>query len=1276
MHGDDNGFGDLVYVRSYARWLEDEQRREVWEETCQRYRNYFLERFDLSDDMRDNFSVACDRVLNKEIVPSMRCLWTAGKALDVDNIAGFNCFGGDTEILTFENGRVRIEDAVGYAKVLNSNGEWVDSVVKSFGIQSTVEAKFGYNAYTILHRVTLDHEWVLEDGRRVTTNNLEKGDRIKFNAYKRKDVYDSIDYRLGLIHGLIYADGTAQYKAKNRNINCICQRRVRGYTIRICADHDDLLPVFEGYSRSYPPSANGDPIVYVWDNFAKTHSLKDLPAGEHETEDYLVGFFRGWFAGDGYVAKDGQVSLSATGEGVEWLEKFGSRFGYLIQSVCKLPDVTNYGTRNKSIFNVHIDRKCIGLDDVLIKRKQDRLRPIDKIFTFRGIVPESTRSEEVFCAVVPDTHTFTLADGMITGNCSYVLIDSIKSFADLIYLLLNGTGVGYSVERQVITKLPAVPDTLHESSNVVVFGDSKLGWAEGLLEYMTEIFNGSLPQYDLSLIRPKGARLKTFGGRAGGSGELKLLLDYIKSIAMKARGRKLTSLECHDICCFIANVVVSAGIRRSACISLSNLSDTRMRDCKVGEFWLTHPHRQLCNNSVAYTEKPDMKRFMQEWMALMNSGSGERGIFNREGAMKQFEKLGRDIRDSDGNEHNIGINPCFTGDMEILTDTGYKKFRDLSGKDVNLINIDGKVSRGQVWHSGIKRIVEVKFHGDTPNIKCTPDHTFMLADHTECKAENLKKKRVMPFVEMKTSFDKESFLAGFIQGDGMTGRLDSDVHRGLEVVFGKNDIDVAKMFNQHSGSKWYSRYAYAVAKKYGLSSSPLPTRELPKEMPRDFLSGLYSANGSVIKHSRVAYKTSCKQLADRLVDELSTRYGIEAYITTNKKHDVQFSNGVYTCKENYDVNIGKYSSLVRFAKYISFAQNYKVNALYDLLLERAPFVDNVVDCGTDNVYDFSEPLTNWGVVNGVVVHNCGEVVLRPNEACNLSEVIVRPEDTLETLINKVESATVLGCMQSCLTDIHFLDDSWKKNMEEERLLGVSLTGVRDHPILNHVSQLASLWLTTLREHIHKTAIECANALGINVPIARSCTKPSGTVSSVMNCASGIHTRFAPYYIRRIRIARTDVLCTFLQSIGVPNHPEVGQDEMTANTFVFEFPIKSPENAVFDTPAIEQLEYWRMFKTCYTDHNPSVTITVADDEWMEVGAWVYKNWDIVGGLSFLPKSDTVYQLMPYEEISKEEYNKRVADMPELDFSKLTELEKEDETTGAQTFACTGGSCDVY
>lgn len=548
-------------------------------------------------------------------------------------------------------------------------------------------------------------------------------------------------------------------------------------------------------------------------------------------------------------------------------------------------------------------------------------------------------------------------------NCTFVLIDSIKSWADVMYLLMAGCGVGYSVERQVINKLPEVPEGLVESSRVVVFADSKLGWAEGLLEYLTRIYDGEIPEYDLSLIRPKGARLKTFGGKAGGSDDLKLLLDYIKILFIKAQGRQLTSIECHDLTCFIANVVVSAGIRRSACISLSNLSDPRMRDAKIGEFWLANPQRQLANNSVAYTEKPDMRIFMQEWTTLMNSGSGERGIFNRESASRLFKTLGRKTKDDNGTDYLIGCNPC------------------------------------------------------------------------------------------------------------------------------------------------------------------------------------------------------------------------------------------------------------------------------------------------------------------------GEIFLRPNQACNLSEVIVRPDDTLKLLLDKVEAATVLGCMQACLTKIRFLGDEWKHNMEEERLLGVSFTGARDHPVLNKTTQLASMWLNVMREHAHQVAAECAEVLGINKPIAITCVKPSGTVSALLNTASGIHTRFAPYYIRRVRVSATDVLCKFMMSQGVPHHPDIGQDEETANTWVFEFPIKAPDDAKFDTSAIEQLDYWRMFKTCWCDHNPSVTIMVEEDEWLEVGAWVYRNWNIVGGLSFLPKSDHIYQLAPFEAITKEKYEQRVLDMPDIDFDALTDFERTDETVGGQTLACIGGNCEV-
>lgn len=548
-------------------------------------------------------------------------------------------------------------------------------------------------------------------------------------------------------------------------------------------------------------------------------------------------------------------------------------------------------------------------------------------------------------------------------NCSFITINETKSFADLLYILMCGTGAGFSIERQVIARLPEVPSEIGESEHTVVFADSRIGWARGLLEYMNLLYDGKLCKYDLSLIRPKGSRLKTFGGRAGGPDDLKILLDNIKTIFRRATGRKLNSLEVYDICCFISVAVVSAGIRRSACISLSNLSDTRMRGAKTGEFWLANPQRQICNNSVAFTETPDMKIFMEEWMSLMNSGSGERGIFNRTAARKQFKELGRSTVDENGDEYIIGLNPC------------------------------------------------------------------------------------------------------------------------------------------------------------------------------------------------------------------------------------------------------------------------------------------------------------------------AEVLLRPNEVCNLTECVIRPSDSLEVLLDKVESATILGCFQSCLTSNHFLGPEWKKNLEEERLLGVSLTGLRDHPVLNSVTQLASIWLTTMRDHVHTTARECASALGINVPVASTCCKPSGSVSALLNTSSGVHTRFSPYYIRRVRVASTDTMCKFLMRVGVPNNPEVGQDNDSASTRVFDFPIKSPDGSVFDTSAQEQLEYAGMLNKCWADHSTSITINVAEDEWLIVGAFVYANWDDIRGMSFLPKSNAIYNLMPFEAIDENEYNKRVSEMPNIDFGELAEFEKCDETIGAQEFTCTGGNCEV-
>lgn len=550
-------------------------------------------------------------------------------------------------------------------------------------------------------------------------------------------------------------------------------------------------------------------------------------------------------------------------------------------------------------------------------------------------------------------------DNVAGYNCSYIPIDRVKSFAEILYILMCGTGVGFSTERQYINQLPVVPQELKPVPDVILVGDSKIGWAEAFLALLNHLYNGEIPSVDLSLVRPKGSRLRTFGGRASGPEPLKELFDFTIQTFMNARGRKLNSLECYDIVTKTASIVIAGGVRRSATINLSNLSDNRMRHAKDGQFWINHPHRGLSNNSVAYTETPDITAFTEEWLSLMRSGTGERGIMNRAGLQKKVASLGR--RDPN---YDFGVNPC------------------------------------------------------------------------------------------------------------------------------------------------------------------------------------------------------------------------------------------------------------------------------------------------------------------------GEIILRPRQFCNLTEVVVRPGDDLYDLLVKVRHATILGVLQSTLTDFRFLDEEWEKNTKEERLLGVSLTGLRDHPVLGKVSDKARHWLSTMKQAAILTAEEWSEALGINMPAAITCVKPSGTVSQLTDAASGIHPRYSPYYIRRVRVAATDPLSAFLRDAGVPAHPEVGETWENCTNVVFEFPIKSPSASVFrnDESAIEQLEYWKMLQTEWCEHNASNTIYVKPHEWLDVGAWVYRNFDLACGLTFLPYDGGVYQLAPYEEISKEQYEKMAATMPDIDFSQLSKYEQEDKTEGAREWACVGGSCE--
>ena len=544
-------------------------------------------------------------------------------------------------------------------------------------------------------------------------------------------------------------------------------------------------------------------------------------------------------------------------------------------------------------------------------------------------------------------------DNISAYNCSYLAVNNKRAFSEALYILMNGTGVGFSCERQDINKLPEIPETLDYCDDVIVVEDSKLGWAKAFKKLLSSLWEGDIPTFDFTKVRPSGARLKTFGGRASGPEPLQRLFDFCVESFKHAKGRKLNSLEVHDIMCMVGEIVVVGGVRRSALISLSNLTDKRMRDAKIGAWYNDFPHRGLANNSVAYTEKPDSETFMEEWLSLVKSKSGERGIFNRVAAQKQANKWGR--RDP---SLSYGTNPC------------------------------------------------------------------------------------------------------------------------------------------------------------------------------------------------------------------------------------------------------------------------------------------------------------------------SEIILRDKQFCNLTEVVVRNGDTEETLTRKIELATILGTIQSTLTNFQFLSSEWVKNTSEERLLGVSLTGIMDAKITSNPDPKM---LERLRDVARKTNEKYAIKMDIPISASITCVKPSGTVSQLVDSASGIHARHNDYYIRRIRMDKKDPIYDFLKEKGVSVEDESFRPD---NTAVFSFPMKAPKGAILrnDWSALTQLENWLVYQRHFCEHKPSVTISVKDEEWVEVGAWVWKHFDEISGVSFLPHSDHTYVQAPYEDCTKEHYEELLKTTPKaIDWKEFIEVD--DNTTSAQTLACTGGSCEI-
>lgn len=871
-------------------------------------------------------------------------------------------------------------------------------------------------------------------------------------------------------------------------------------------------------------------------------------------------------------------------------------------------------------------------------------------------------------------------------NCAYLHINRLEAFDEALYLLSCGSGVGFSCERQYVNELPDLPKALYDTNTTIVVEDSRIGWAVSLRQLLGMLYVGSIPKFDTSKVRPAGSPLKTFGGRASGPAPLEDLFRYAINIfksAIESNQRKLTSFQCHSLMCKVGDSIVAGGVRRTALISFSNPSDERMKNAKTGQWWVEHPEFALANNSAVWTEKPSAEIFLDEWLSLVKSKSGERGIFNREAAKKAAGKSGR--RDT---EHDFGGNPCQPGFATVLTPGGIRTFDDIS--------IGSTIWSGKKWTKVINKVCT---GNKSVNAYTTSAGSFIgTKDHRIVQRGEKIKVDLADSIDIavgpppnSVSRQSQDVMDGIVFGDGTVHKASNN---RVLVCIGVNDHSLfTSEVSNFIGDTYASPTAYRV--KTTITSRELPytyERAIPARFFHGdvdkkcaFLRGLYTSNGSICG-GRVTLKASSTDVVEEVQQMLSS-LGIKSYIVTNKETSVVFKNGEYPIKESYDLNIGTYEGRMLFNNLVGFIQPYKQSILDNICgrpqvkarTKETFDIKNVEFLGDFPVYDITvdaEEHTYWA--GGLLVSNCSEVILRDRGLCNLSEVVARPRDTVDDLLRKVRLAAILGTIQSTITDFRYLSAKWKENAEEERLLGVSLTGIFDNKLLYRQDD-SSLpdRLVLLREKVVATNLEWAERLGIPQSTATTCVKPSGTVSALVDSRSGIHPGHARFYVRRNRANKIDPMAQLMYSQGLPCDDDITKPGVG---WVFSFPMECPETTVLrkDISAVDHLRLWLIYQTYYCEHKPSVTISVKDHEWLDVGAFVYANFEYMTGVSFLPYSDHSYRQAPYEEVTEEEYNSLLSKMPtNVDWSKIAEFEKFDTTTSAREYACTGsdGMCGL-
>jgi len=915
-------------------------------------------------------------------------------------------------------------------------------------------------------------------------------------------------------------------------------------------------------------------------------------------------------------------------------------------------------------------------------------------------------------------------------NCSFSAPESFKDLADIMYLSMSGTGVGFSVEKYNVNKFPEFSVPLESPTHkFYTIEDSKQGWCDSLIECLIAEFAGNKITFDYSKLRPKGARLMTSGGRSSGPDPLKELHQFIHETIKTRResgNSRLSTLNVHDIICKIGQIVVAGGVRRSALISISDLDDQEMRDCKNGPIWVNNSQRYLSNNSAAYNVKPSQIQFMKEWIALAESRTGERGIVNRSGLKRVLPKRRVDFLGEKIN--HVGMNPCVTADTWVQTTSGPRQVHELIGVKTHLyVNGESHLTESEgFFETGTKDVYELKTKkGFT--LKLTDNHKILTYEKKNRNSKIIQEwKELKDFkIGEKISFSnhrsgntwpgtggtfEEGWLIGQIVGDGgiLKSKSDKRNHMGYVRFWGETSKMMADIALEYTKSHVNHRSdlkivynkqnktnqimcvgLYKLCEKYGITlekNFTEITERTSSDFQRGLIRGFFDADGSVQGTNKTGYSIRLGQSnLPRLytIQRMLLRLGIMSIVYENRspirKKMMPDGNGgykEYNLQAQHELIIAK-DNICWYMDLIGFHEPAKTKKANDNIKNRITpqkkeyfwdSIKSITKLGMEKVYDVTVSDVHEFCANGIRCHNCSEIILQPFQFCNLTEVVCRSDDTKESLFRKVCIATIMGTIQSSLSDFKYIEDKWKKNQDDERLLGVSLTGIMDCPALNEPGIL---------EYLKNQCIVCneeyANFLGINTSNSITCVKPSGSVSQMVNSSSGIHPRFAPYYIRRVRISDDDPLLKMMKAQGYQTHraPEA------ANTSVLEFPVKSPDNAITvnDTDTIQQLETWKRFKKSWTEHNPSVTIYVKPDEWLETGKWVWDNWDDVLGISFFPKSEHIYEMAPYEAITKEEYESRLKSLKKVNFAELVNFEFEDATEVKKEIACAGGVCEL-